>query len=122
MPSPALLADVVLVAHLAFVAFVALGGFFVLKWPRVAWFHVPAAAWGVAIEFGGWICPLTPVENRLRELAGEQGYRGDFVARYLLPLIYPDGLTREAQVALGLMALLINGAIYIAVLRRRRGA
>lgn len=118
--SPALLADAVLVVHFAFVVFVALGGFLVLKWRRLAWLHVPAVAWGVGIEFAGWICPLTPVENRFRELAGERGYRGDFVARHLLPFIYPEGLTRQAQIALGLTALVINVAIYVTILRRRR--
>lgn len=115
----ALLADVVLVLHFAFVVFVALGGLIVLKWRRAAWVHVPAALWGVAIELGGGICPLTPLENRLRELAGGQPYGGDFVARYLLPLVYPAGLTREMQIALGLSVLLVNAAIYVWILRRR---
>ncbi|MGH9372344.1 MAG: DUF2784 domain-containing protein [Vicinamibacterales bacterium] len=115
----ALLADVVLVLHAGFVLFVALGGLLVLKWTRIAWLHLPAAVWGVAIELGGWICPLTPLENRLRGLGGEAPYTGDFVARYLMPLIYPDGLTRTVQIALGLAALLLNVAIYTIVLRRR---
>jgi hypothetical protein len=108
------------VLHLAFVLFVAFGGLLVLRSPRIAWVHLPAAAWGVAIEFGGWICPLTPLENRLRELAGQSPYHGDFIARYLMPVIYPEGLIREAQVAIGLAALLGNGAIYAFVARRRR--
>lgn len=112
------LADAVLVLHLAFILFVVLGGLLVLRWPRVAWVHLPCAAWGVAIEFGGWICPLTPLENRLRILAGERAYQGDFVARYLMPVIYPDGLTREAQVALGLAVLGLNVVIYATVVRR----
>ena len=116
-----LAADLVLVVHLAFVLFVALGGLIVLKWPRVAWVHLPAAAWGISIEFAGWICPLTPLENRLRELAGEPTYRGDFIGRYLMPLIYPEGLTREVQVALGLTALLGNAGIYYIAWRRTRG-
>lgn len=115
-------ADAVLVLHFTFVLFVALGGLLVLRWPRVAWAHVPAAAWGVAIEFGGWICPLTPLEIRLRELAGEASYHGDFIARYLMPFIYPEGLTREAQIALGLAALAGNVAIYAFVYRRARSA
>lgn len=114
------LADAVLVLHLAFVVFVVLGGLLVLRRPRVAWVHLPAAVWGIAIEFGGWVCPLTPLENRLRELAGESTDRGDFIARHLLPVIYPEGLTREAQLALGLAALVGNGAIYAFVVRRRR--
>jgi hypothetical protein len=116
----AVLADLVLVAHVAFVLFVVSGGMLALKWRRAAWVHVPAAAWGVAIEVAGWICPLTPLEHRLRELAGEAPCRGDFIARYLLPVIYPEGLTREIQIALGLAALLVNAGIYGWVIRRRR--
>lgn len=119
------LADLVLLLHFGFVLFVALGGLLVLRWPRVAWVHIPAAIWGVAIEFGGWICPLTPIENRLRALAGEGIYHGDFIARYLMPVLYPEGLTREAQVVLGVVALILNLGIYAVVVRRRvlaRGA
>jgi hypothetical protein len=115
----ATLADIVLVLHFGFVLFVGLGGFLVLRWPRVAWIHLPAAAWGIAIEFGGWICPLTPLENRLREAAGEATYRGDFIAQYLMPVIYPEGLTRETQIAIGLTALAANAAIYARVVRQR---
>lgn len=115
-----LLADLVLVAHLAFVVFVGLGGLLALRWPRVAWIHIPAAAWGVMIEFAGWICPLTPLENRLRARAGEAAYEGDFIARHLLPVIYPDGLTREAQMVLGLVALTVNLVIYWRIWRGRR--
>jgi hypothetical protein len=79
---------------------------------------VPAAAWGIAIEFAGWICPLTPLENRLRELAGESTYHGDFIGRYLLPVIYPEGLTRETQIALGAAALAGNAIVYALVWRR----
>ena len=116
-----LLADAVLVLHFAFVLFVAAGGLLVLRWRWLAWLHLPAAAWGIAIEFAGWICPLTPLENRLRALAGEAGYHGDFVARYLVPVIYPEGLTRGAQVALGATALLLNVAVYAVIVRRRIG-
>jgi Protein of Unknown function (DUF2784) len=116
----AIAADAVLVLHFAFVLFVALGGLLVLRWPRLAWIHLPAAAWGVAIEFGGWICPLTPLENHLRRLAGDEPYGGDFIARYLMPVLYPDGLTREAQLALGSAALLFNAALYVLVVRRGR--
>jgi len=115
-----LLADAVLIIHLGFVLFVLLGGLLILKWRWIAWAHIPAAAWGVAIEFGGWTCPLTPLENHLRERAGEAAYSGDFIARYLLPVIYPEGLTREAQIALGLAALLFNAAIYALVVRKKR--
>jgi hypothetical protein len=115
---------VVLVLHLGFVLFVALGGLLALRWPRIAWIHIPAAIWGAAIEFGGWICPLTPIENDLRARAGESPYTGDFVARYLLPVIYPEGLTRDAQIVLGLGVVLLNTGIYFIVFRgqRRRAA
>jgi hypothetical protein len=110
-----LLADAVLVAHLAFVAFVAFGGLLVLRWRWIASIHVPAALWGITIEFAGWICPLTPLENALRVRAGETGYEGDFIATYLLPVIYPEGITRRTQVALGILALLINAWVYARV-------
>jgi hypothetical protein len=118
----ALLADLVLVVHFAFALFVVFGGLLVVKKPAIVWLHVPAALWGVAIEFGGWICPLTPLENRLRERAGEAPYTGDFVARYLMPVLYPEGLTREAQIVLGLAALAFNAAVYAFIVRRRIGA
>lgn len=117
-----LLADVVLVIHLGFVLFVVVGGLLSLKWRWVPWLHLPAAAWGVALELGGWICPLTPLENYLRERAGGAAYGGDFIARYLIPVIYPEGLTRQAQVVLGLAALAFNAAIYALLFRRRATA
>jgi Protein of Unknown function (DUF2784) len=112
------LADLVLVVHLGFVLFVALGGLLVLRWPRLAWIHLPAAAWGALIEFTGGICPLTPLENRLRVLAGEAGYAGGFVEHYVTAVLYPDGLTRCAQVVLGVLVLLVNAVIYRRLLRR----
>lgn len=114
-----LLADAVLLLHLAFILFVVLGGFLVWRWPRLAWLHLPAAAWGALIEFGDWPCPLTPLENHLRALAGEAGYAGGFIEHYLLPLIYPEALTRELQVAFGLGVVAINLAAYAL---GRRGA
>ena len=116
----ALLAGGVLLLHLAFVLFVALGALLALRWRWIRWLHVPAAIWGVAIEFGGWLCPLTPLENRLRERAGEATYTGDFISRYLAPVIYPDGLTRDAQVALGVAVLLFNAVVYAALFRRAK--
>jgi len=112
------LADLVLVVHLGFVLFVALGGLLVLRWPRLAWIHLPAAAWGALIEFTGGICPLTPLENRLRVLAGEAGYAGGFVEHYVTAVLYPDGLTRGAQFGLGAAVLLVNSLIYWVLLRR----
>ena len=113
------LADAVLVLHGLFVLFVALGGLLVLKWPRLAWLHLPAAAWGVLIEFVGWICPLTVLENWLHRRGGEPGYRGGFIEQYVTPAIYPEGLTREAQLALGVLVLAINAWVYWRLWRRR---
>ena len=106
------LADFVLLVHFAFVVFVILGGLLVLRWPKVAWVHLPAAAWGVVIEFAGWICPLTPLENALRIRGGEPGYAGDFIGHYVAAVLYPAGLTRGAQIVLGLLALFINVVVY----------
>lgn len=116
---PSLLADLLVLLHLAFVAFVAAGGVLVWRWPRLAWAHLPCAAWGALVSFAGWVCPLTPLENRLRELGGGTGYRGDFVARYLLPVLYPEGLTREAQIVLGALVVGVNVAAYVVGWRRR---
>lgn len=116
-----LAADLVLIVHLAFILFVVAGGLLVLRWPWLAWVHLPAAVWGVAVETFGWICPLTPLEDHLRLLAGQAVHGGDFVARTLLPLIYPVGLTREVQVGLAILVLAINVAIYARLWRRRRG-
>ena len=107
-----LLADAALVAHATFVAFVMLGGLLVLRRPRLAWIHLPVVAWGAAIEFIGGICPLTPLENHWRRLAGEQGYAGGFVEHYIVALLYPEGLTRNLQLALGLIVLAVNAAVY----------
>lgn len=114
------LADLVLAVHLAFVLFVVLGGFLALRWPRVALVHVPVALYGAIVEFAGFICPLTPLEVWLRQRGGEPGYSGDFVERYITAVLYPSGLTREIQIALGLGVLAINTAVY-AVWWRRRG-
>ena len=117
-----LLADAVLLAHAAFVAFVVLGGLLVLRWPRLAWVHLPVVAWGAGIEFSGGICPLTPLENHLRALAHQQGYAGGFVEHYVLGLLYPAGLTRNVQLSLGLLVLVVNAAIYTWAWRRHRDA
>ena len=114
-----LLADATLVIHLAFVLFVALGGLLVLQWPRLAWIHLPAAIWGGLIELTGWICPLTPLENMLRRMGGQAGYAGGFIDHYIIALIYPDGLTRGMQIALGATVFLVNTAIYVWVFHLR---
>ena len=107
-----MLADLVVILHFAFVLFVILGGLLVLRWPRLAYVHLPVALYGALIELVGWICPLTPLEKRLRESAGLQGYQGGFVEHYILPVLYPAGLTRNVQLVLGLIVVGMNLAIY----------
>jgi hypothetical protein len=114
----AALASIVLAVHGAFVLFVVAGGALALRWPRAAWAHLPAAAWGAGIELAGGVCPLTPLENQLRRLAGEAGYAGGFVEHYVTAVLYPDGLTRGAQLGLGAAVLLVNSLIYWVLLRR----
>jgi hypothetical protein len=116
------LADVVLVVHLGFVVFVVLGGLLVLRWPWVAFLHIPAAIWGILIEYSGWICPLTPLENSLRQSGGEAGYTGGFIQHYIQPVLYPGGLTRDTQIVLGTLALLVNLIAYGLVIARMRRA
>src|SRR5688572_7166316 len=116
-----LLADLVVAVHFGFVLFVVLGGLLALRWPRAAWVHLPAALWGAGIELAAGICPLTPLENHLRRLGGESGYSGGFVEHYVLPVLYPEGLTRGVQLALGTFVLLLNILVYTIVWRRRFG-
>jgi hypothetical protein len=115
-------ADLVLVVHLAFVLFVVLGGLLALRWRRVAWVHVPVALYGAAIEFVGFICPLTPLEVWLRRRGGEAGYEGGFVEHYVTAALYPSGLTREIQIALGTGVLVLNAIVYLVWWRRRERA
>lgn len=121
-----LLADAVLAVHLAFIAFVLGGGLLALRRPRLAWLHLPAAAWGALIEIMNWTCPLTPLENYFLILAGDTAYQGDFIARYLLPIIYPAGLTPIVQGFLGGFVIVLNCIIYAWVVikakQRRRGS
>jgi hypothetical protein len=114
------LADLVLIVHAAFVVFVLFGGLLALKWPWIIALHLPAAAWGAIVEFSGWLCPLTPLENWLRTQAGHRAYEGDFVVRYLLPILYPVGLTHDIQVVLGAIVLMVNGAVYTLLWRHRK--
>ena len=116
---PPTLATFVVFLHLAFVFFVVLGGMLVPRWPKLAFVHLPAAAWAIYVEWSGAICPLTPLENSLRKAAGLEAYAGDFVAAYIFPLLYPDGLTRTAQFVIGCAVLAVNVVAY-AMLRRRR--
>jgi hypothetical protein len=113
-------ADAVLVVHFAFVLFILLGGLLVLRRPKLAWLHAPAVAWAAFVEFSGRICPLTPLENALRQASGDAGYAGDFLEHYLLAAVYPEGLTRHDQFVLGVAVLLVNIALYGALALRRR--
>ena len=117
-----LLADIVVVIHLAFALFSVFGALLLIRWRKIIWLHLPAAVWAAWIEFSGKICPLTPLENWLRLQGGDIGYSGDFARHYLLPLLYPSRLTREVQIILGTLVLGLNVAIYAYVLflRRRR--
>lgn len=115
-----ILADLVVLFHFSFVLFVLLGGLLTLKWKWAMWLHLPAVMWGTLIEFVGWICPLTPLENWLRDVGGGQGYQSSFIEYYVMPLLYPTGLTREIQIFLGVLVILLNVCIYVAVFRRRR--
>jgi hypothetical protein len=115
-----LLADLLVVVHAAYVVFVVVGGFLAWRWRTVAWWHVPAAAWGVAVELAGWSCPLTPLENALRARAGGAGYHGGFIEHYVEPLLYPVGLTVPHQIVLGCFALAVNLVAYGVLVRRHR--
>jgi len=113
------LATAIAILHFAFILFVVFGGLAVLRWPRVAWVHLPAAVWGVMIELAGWWCPLTRWENHCLREAGRAGYDGGFVAHYLFAVIYPSGLTRTMEVAIGAFVLILNTAVYVRLLTNR---
>jgi drug/metabolite transporter superfamily protein YnfA len=113
-----ILADTIVATHFLFIVFVICGGLLVIRWPRVAFAHLPAAVWGAVVEIFGWICPLTPLENHFRLLAGKTSYSGDFIVRYLIPVIYPDNLTITIQQTLGVIVIIINIIFYIIALRR----
>ena len=115
-----LLADATVAFHFAFIVFAALGGLVVLRKPRVAWLHLPAVAWVVWLELTGAICPLTPLENAFRARAGQAGYEGGFIDHYLVPIIYPAGLTPQIQAMLGIAVLVLNVAVYAMLVRRLR--
>jgi hypothetical protein len=115
------LATLVVLAHFAFILFVMFGGLLALRWRGVPWAHIPCFLWGAGIEVVGGICPLTPLENRLRQAAGESQYAGTFIEHYILPIMYPTGLTRTGQLVLAVGLVVLNVAIYAWVIRRRRG-
>jgi Protein of Unknown function (DUF2784) len=114
-----LLADATVAFHFAFIVFAVLGGLLVLRKPFVAWLHLPAVAWVAWLELTGAICPLTPLENDFRARAGQAGYEGGFIDHYLMPVIYPAGLTPQMQTVLGIAVLVLNIAVYVVLWRRR---
>ena len=114
-----ILADAIVLAHVAFVVFGVLGGFLTWRWRLAALVHLPVLAWGLWIELSGNICPLTPLENHLRALAGEAGYSGGFVEHYVVPVLYPPGLTRHTQWVLAGVLLLFNVVAYAGLLVRK---
>ena len=109
----ALAADLLIIVHLGFIGFVILGGFMLLKWRWLIFVHLPAVLWGVLLEFQGWICPLTPLEQALRRMSGQQSYTGGFIQHYILPVIYPPALDLDIQLILGVLLILINVIIYL---------
>jgi hypothetical protein len=118
---PRLLADAVVLLHLAFIVFALAGGVLVLFRGYIAWLHLPAIAWAAYAEFTATICPMTPLENSLRKQAGQEGYDGGFVEHYLIPLIYPAALTPRLQMLIGAIVVAVNVAVYAAALWRRSG-
>lgn len=115
-------ADLIVLLHLAFILFVGLGALLCLRWKWMAWLHLPAVAWGAAIEFRQGICPLTPLEQRFRLAAGDAGYAGGFIDHYLLPIIYPAGLDAYLQYALGALVVLLNLGLYAWIWRSGAGS
>ena len=114
------LADLLVVFHLVFILYVIAGALLIFKWPKTLWLHLPSCFWGMTVEFTGWICPLTPWEIQLRRLAGEEGYTESFIAHYLIPIIYPSGLTPEVQMVLGGTVLIVNLSLYTLNLIKKR--
>ena len=117
-----LAADGVVVIHLCFILFVFLGALTLFWRPWMIWIHVPAAVWGGLVELFGAPCPLTPMENLLRRAGNADAYSGGFIDHYIMPIVYPPGLTRETQVVLGVLILVLNFAIYFKFLTRKRAA
>jgi len=113
------LAIAIVLLHLVFAGFVAVGSLLCLKWPKAIWVHMPAALWGITVELTGWVCPLTPLENDLREKAGIMTYHGDFILHHLMPVLYPESLTRQVQLLLALAVFMINAVTYTIIFRKR---
>jgi len=112
------LADITVIIHFLFILFVITGALLALRWKKIILLHIPAVIWGAVVEYTGWICPLTPWENRFRTLAGEAVYRGDFIGNYILPVIYPGDLTRDMQIVLGTTVIFINVLLYGTIIYR----
>lgn len=117
-----LFADLILLAHAVFVVFVVFGGLLVPRYPKVLWWHLPALFWGIVVQWADWICPLTPLENYFRQLGGDAGYEGGFVEHFVSRFLYPEHLTLELRYLLGLALVLLNVAVYLFVLARRRSS
>lgn len=115
-----ILADCIVVLHFLFIIFVITGGLSALKWRKIIWLHLPAAVWGALIEFTGWICPLTIMENDFRIKGNSLGYTGGFIQHYLIPVIYPTGLTHEIQIILGSVVVSLNLLVYWFIIRKWR--
>lgn len=116
----AIAAQAVLWLHAFFILFAVAGGLLLLRWRWLLWLHLPAAGWAAVVVMAGWVCPLTPLEQTLRAMAGQDGYGGSFIEHYLLLLIYPPGLTRSMQILLGLLVLTVNVTVYVCVWRQRK--
>jgi hypothetical protein len=117
-------ADVVLLAHFAFIVFALFGGAIVFFKRRAAWFHIPAVMWSAAVNFASWICPLTPLENSFRAKAGQAGFEGGFIQHYIEPLVYPGGMPRKMELIAGVSVLVWNVLMYLIVIHwgRRRNS
>lgn len=113
-----ILADLTVIFHFSFVIFVLFGALLLLRWRKLIWFHLPCMTWGILVELTGWYCPLTPLENYFRAKAGLGLYSGDFVMEYIMPILYPQGLTRDWQMVFGLIVIMLNGLIYGYVIRK----
>lgn len=114
-------ADLLVLFHFLFIVFVIVGGLLVMRWLWLAWLHIPAVAWAAVVEINSWICVLTPWENELRRLAGQDGYSGGFIEHYIVPIIYPSGLTHGIQIAMGVSVIIINLVVYSLIVYRRCG-
>ncbi len=116
----AIIADLIMILHFGFIIFVVVGGLAVARWSWIAFLHLPAVVWGVLIELLNWTCPLTPLEASYRYAAGQAGFGDGFIEHYLMPLIYPSGLTRSVQFTIAAVVLGANVFVYTLVIRRYR--